>query len=80
MKNQIVLLRSGNIILQVLGQFRTKELARWFIEDNYPEFHKDICQWSRFESPEFITIEQPPSGIKLKHQTAVIDWCDLKAK
>ena len=58
MKNFIVLLRSDNTILRVLGQFRTKELARWFIEDEYPEFHRDICQWSKFESPEFITIER----------------------
>lgn len=58
MKNKIVVLRSGNVILQILGQFRTKELARWFIEDNYPEFYKDICQWSRYQSPEFIRIEE----------------------
>lgn len=55
--NKLVLLRSGNVILQVLGQFRTTELARWFIQDNYPEFLKDVCQWSKFESDEFITIE-----------------------
>ena len=56
MENKLVLLKRGNIILEVLGQFRTKELARWFIEDNYPEFYKDICQWSKFESPEYIVI------------------------
>lgn len=57
MKNKLVLLRSNNIILKVLGQFRTTERAKWFINDEYPEFRKDICQWSKFESPEFITIE-----------------------
>jgi hypothetical protein len=57
MKNKIVLLRSGNIILKVLGQFRTLQQAKWFIEDEYSEFRKDVCQWSKFQSPEFITIE-----------------------
>lgn len=55
--NKLVLLRSGNVILRVLGQFRTKEHAVWFIEDNYSEFRKDICQWSLFQSDLFITIE-----------------------
>ena len=32
MKNKIVLLRSGNIILRVLGQFRNNFLAKCFIE------------------------------------------------
>jgi len=57
MKNKIILLRSGNVILKVLGQFRTLQQAKWFIEDNYFEFYKDVCQWSKFQSPEFITIE-----------------------
>lgn len=57
MKNKLVVLRSGNVILQVLGQFRTKERARWFIEDKHPEFYKDTNQWSKYQSPEFITIE-----------------------
>ena len=57
MKNKIVLLRSNNIILKVLDQFRTLQQAKWFIEDNYPDFFKDVCQWSKFQSPEFITIE-----------------------
>jgi hypothetical protein len=57
MVNKLVLLRSGSIILKVLGQFRTKQQAKWFIEDEYPEFKKDVCQWSKFQSPEFITIE-----------------------
>lgn len=57
MKNKIVLLRSDNIILKVLDQFRTLQQAKWFIEDNYPDFFKDVCQWSKFQSPEFITIE-----------------------
>ena len=57
MKNKLVLLRSGNIILKVLGQFRTSELATWFIQDECTEFKKDICQWSKFQSDEFITIE-----------------------
>jgi hypothetical protein len=57
MKNKLVLLRSGNVILKVLGQFRNLQLAKWFIEDEYPEFLKDVCQWSKFQSAEFITIE-----------------------
>jgi len=57
MKNKIVLLRSGNVILKVIGQFRTLEQAKWFIEDEYSEFIKDVCQWSKFQSPEFITVE-----------------------
>ena len=57
MKNKIVLLRSDNIILKVLDQFRTLQQAKWFIEDNYPDFFKDVCQWSKFQSHEFITIE-----------------------
>lgn len=57
MKNKIVLLRSENVILKVIGQFRTLQIAKWFIEDNFPEFYKDNCQWSKFQSPEFITIE-----------------------
>lgn len=57
MKNKIVLLRSGNVILKVLGQFRTLQQAKWFIEDEYSEFRKDVCQWSKFQSPEFITVE-----------------------
>lgn len=56
-KNKLVLLRKGNVIIKIIGQFRTKQLAKWFIEDNYPEFLKDTCQWSKFQSPEFITIE-----------------------
>lgn len=58
MNNFLVLLRSGNIILKVLGQFRTSEKAKWFIEDEYPEFTKDVNQWSKYKSPEFITIEK----------------------
>lgn len=55
--NKLVLLRSENAILKVLGQFRTKQIAKWFIEDNYQEFYKDLQQWSKHNSPEFITIE-----------------------
>lgn len=57
MKNKIVVLRSENVILKILGQFRTLQQAKWFIEDEYPEFNKDVCQWSKFQSSEFITIE-----------------------
>lgn len=57
MKKKLVLLRSGNIILKVLGQFRTFQQAKWFIEDEYSEFIIDVCQWSKFQSPEFITVE-----------------------
>lgn len=57
MEKKIVLLRSGNIILRVLGQFRTLQKAKWFISDERPEFYKDICQWSKHKSDLFITIE-----------------------
>jgi len=57
LKNKIVLLRSDNFILKILGQFGTLQQAKWFIEDEYPDFYKDICQYSKFESSEFITIE-----------------------
>lgn len=56
-KNKLVLLREDNIILKVLGQFRNKFLANQFIEENYPEFEKDICQFSNPEQSQFITIE-----------------------
>lgn len=55
--NKLILLRKGNFIVKILGQFRTKKRAKWFIEDNFPEFYKDIYQWSKFQSDEFITIE-----------------------
>ena len=51
------MLRSDNFILKILGQFGTLQQAKWFIEDEYPDFYKDICQYSKFESSEFITIE-----------------------
>ena len=57
MKNKLVLLRQDNIILRVLGQFRSKGLAKQFIEDNYPEFEPDFCQYSKYDSQQFITIE-----------------------
>lgn len=57
MKNKLVLLREDNIILKVLGQFRTKFLAKQFIKENYYEFYPDVCQWSKHKSPQFITIE-----------------------
>ena len=57
MNIKLVLLRSGNLIVEVLGLFRTKERARWFIQDNYPEFRPDVCQYSLFQSDLFITIE-----------------------
>jgi len=55
--NKLVLMRTNNCIVAVLGQFRTKQQAKWFIEENYPEFNKDNCQYSEFESPRFITID-----------------------
>lgn len=54
---KIVTLRSNDKLLEVLGVFRTAEKARWFVEDNYIEFHKDDCQYSKFESELFIKIE-----------------------
>lgn len=57
MKNKLVLLRSGNVILEVLGQFRMSWQAEVFIEENYPEFRYCLYQWNKFQSPEFITIE-----------------------
>ena len=59
MKNFLAILMSGNIIVQILGQFRTKWQAERFIEDNHIEFNKDVCQYSKFESPLFIKIIKP---------------------
>lgn len=59
MKNFIVALYNGNNIISLLGQFRTSWDAKCFIEDNYIEFHKDICQYSKYQSPLFIRIERP---------------------
>lgn len=58
MKNYLVLLRKNNTIIEVLGQFRTKSLAIEFVEENFIEFYKDICQYSKFESNQFITISK----------------------
>ena len=55
--NKLVILRIDKYIISVLGQFRTKQQAEWFIEDNYPEFRKEDCQYSEFQSPRFITID-----------------------
>lgn len=49
MKNKIVLLRSDNIILKVLDQFRTLQQAKWFIEDNYPDFLKMFANGVNFK-------------------------------
>lgn len=57
MKNKIVLLRSGNVILRVLGQFKTLYQVKLFLENEHPEFIKDVSQWSKFQSSEFITVE-----------------------
>ena len=59
MKNFIVVLCKGNRMIEILKQERTIEKARWFIEDNYVEFQKDICQYSRYRTDEFIIILKP---------------------
>ena len=56
-KNKIVVLRTNNLILRILGQFRTNWQAKGFILENYPDFRQETCQWSKLDSPEFITIE-----------------------
>ena len=61
MKNKIVLLRSGNVILRVLGQFRTQHQAEFFISENFPNFYYSLYQWQESDcsetDPNFITIE-----------------------
>jgi len=59
MKNFIVALYNGNNIIALLGQFRTHWEAKCFIENNYIEFNKDICQYSKYQSNLFIKIERP---------------------
>jgi len=56
--NYLVLLRSGNVIVKVLGQFQTLYKAKIFVEDNFSEFSQDICQYSKYQSELFITIEK----------------------
>lgn len=56
--NFLVLLRSGDVILKILAQKPTAYQAKWFVKDNYPDFdYESPCQYSKFKSPEFITIE-----------------------
>ncbi len=59
MKNFIVTLRNNNCIVEIIGQFRTKWECICFIEDNYIEFYKDVCQYSKWDSPFFIKIDRP---------------------
>ncbi len=52
-----VFLKSDNIILKVLGIFRRKHKAVGFVRENYSEFELDFCQYSKYNSDQFITIE-----------------------
>lgn len=46
-QNRLILLREGTVILKVLGQVRTTEQAKWFIQD----FSRlNLLQLNRFHS------------------------------
>lgn len=58
MNNFIVTLCSDNSIIRILGLFRTFERAKKYVHENFPEFHYEYYQYSKFRHPEFIKIDK----------------------